>query len=262
MKYLLPALLVGVVLGVGCTSTPASTPSSAPASTPSSALRSVHDPGQVTGTIQGPCHAHDNGQLPDSRCTPGAIDPAVTQANIAVTICHSGYTATVRPPESQTERFKFSDAFTSYGILQGTTTELDHLVPLELGGANDAANLWPEVGSVPNRKDQVERALNRAVCDGKVSLVVAQIAIATDWESVKYLLRIKQSTPRPTVPRQPSRRATHSPATRGCYPKAPSGNCYEPGEFCATADAGMTGVAGNGATIVCKLISGRYHWED
>jgi hypothetical protein len=48
----------------------------------------------------------------------------------------------------------------------------------------------------------------------------------------------------------------------GCYPEAPSGNCYEPGEFCPEADAGMTGVAGDGKTITCELVSGRYHWKD
>jgi hypothetical protein len=32
-------------------------------------------------------------------------------------------------------------------------------VPLELGGANEAANLWPEAGPVPNPKDSVERTL-------------------------------------------------------------------------------------------------------
>ena len=48
----------------------------------------------------------------------------------------------------------------------------------------------------------------------------------------------------------------------GCYPKAPSGNCYEPGEFCLQADASMTGVAGDGKAITCELVSGRYHWED
>lgn len=48
----------------------------------------------------------------------------------------------------------------------------------------------------------------------------------------------------------------------GCYPQAPSGNCYEPGEFCPAADAGMSGVAGDGKAITCEMVSGRYHWED
>jgi hypothetical protein len=52
-----------------------------------------------------------------------------------------------------------------------------------------------------------------------------------------------------------------SAAPAGCYPTAPSGNCYEPGEYCPTADAGMSGVAGDGKTITCVMESGRYHWH-
>ena len=48
------------------------------------------------------CHAINN-TLPDPKCTPGAIDPAVTQDNIDSTICIPGYTKTVRPPVSITE---------------------------------------------------------------------------------------------------------------------------------------------------------------
>ena len=47
----------------------------------------------------------------------------------------------------------------------------------------------------------------------------------------------------------------------GCHPLTPGGHCYEPGEYCPTADAGQTGVAGDGKTIVCVLESGRYHWH-
>ena len=49
-----------------------------------------------------------------------------------------------------------------------------------------------------------------------------------------------------------------SPA--GCYPIASSGNCYEPGEFCSSADAGMTGVAGDGEQITCEDNNG-LRWE-
>jgi hypothetical protein len=151
-------------------------------------LARVHDPRQVTGTLTGQCHARDGGRLPDPGCTPGAVDPAVTQANIASTICVAGYTESVRPPEAQTEEFKFRHAYPAYGIADGVRSELDHLVPLELGGANDAANLWPEAGQVPNPKDDVERALNRAVCDGRISLADAQRAIASNWETAESRL--------------------------------------------------------------------------
>jgi len=148
----------------------------------------LHDPGQVSGTLTGPCHAGSGGQLPDPHCTPGGIDPAVTQADIHSTICTSGYTRTIRPPESQTEAFKFNEAYPAYGIASGTATELDHLVPLELGGNNSAANLWPEVPPTPNPKDSVENALKAAVCAGRVTLASAQHAIALDWQTAEKRL--------------------------------------------------------------------------
>jgi hypothetical protein len=164
----------------------------------------VHDPGQVTGAVAGPCRARDNGRLPDRRCTPGAVDPAVTQADIRSTICVSGYTENVRPPESQTETFKFDHAYPAYGIASGTESELDHLVPLELGGANDAANLWPEVGSLPNPKDSVENALNSAVCDGEVGLARAQRAIARNWETAESRLGLAGTGPAPVSSTPPA----------------------------------------------------------
>jgi hypothetical protein len=92
-------------------------------------LRAVHDPGEVTGSLTGPCRFRDGSQLPDPSCTPGSIDPAVTQANIGSTICRpGGYTGSVRPPEAQTERFKYGDAYPAYGVPDSTATELDHLL--------------------------------------------------------------------------------------------------------------------------------------
>ena len=151
-------------------------------SSASTGLKRIHDPGHVTYSIHlKSCHTKDRGQFPDSSCTPGSVDPAVTQADIRSTICRSGYTAKVRPPESQTEHAKYSVSYPAYHISSRARSELDHLVPLELGGSNDITNLWPEVGSVPNPKDKIENALNHAVCDGKVSLAAAQNAIAADW---------------------------------------------------------------------------------
>jgi hypothetical protein len=143
-------------------------------------LLAVHDPGEVTGTLTGPCRTRDHGMLPDPSCTPGAIDSAVTQANIGSTICRTGYAGSVRPPESQTEAFKWHVAEPAYGQ-HDISGELDHLVSLELGGANDARNLWVEAGPIPNPKDAVEDALHRAVCDGRITLRAAQQEIAGNW---------------------------------------------------------------------------------
>jgi hypothetical protein len=210
----------------------------------------VHDPGQVTGTVSGSCHARDGGRLPDRRCTPGAYDPAVTRA----VLCSGGYsTDSYRAPESQTETFKFSEAYPAYGIAAGTTSELDHLIPLELGGANDAANLWPEVGSIPNPKDHVEGALHDAVCSGRVALGAAQRAIARNWETVLQRLGISGGT---APESQPAGGGGGS-----CHPTTPSGNCYERGELCSEAEHGETGVAGNGEIITCQLNGSYWRWE-
>jgi hypothetical protein len=52
------------------------------------------------------------------------------------------------------------------------------------------ANLWPEVGKIPNPKDSVENALHKAVCAGKVSLSAAQQAIALNWQTAESVLGI------------------------------------------------------------------------
>ena len=65
----------------------------------------------------------------------------------------------------------------------------------------------------------------------------------------------------PAPARAPAPSSAAPPAPAGCHPTTSSGNCYEPGEFCPEADAGMTGTAGDGERITCILESGRYHWH-
>ncbi len=132
----------------------------------------------------GSCHPIGTGlySRPDPRCTPGALNPAVTQASIGTTICVAGWTASVRPPESVTEPEKDA-SIAAYGDTGPISSyEYDHFVPLELGGAvNDPRNLWPEPGASPNPKDAVEDELNQKVCDGQITLTQAQRAITTNW---------------------------------------------------------------------------------
>jgi hypothetical protein len=162
---------------------------SAPASGGHRKLARIADEGRVTYSITlTRCRARAGGQLPDPRCTPGSVDPAVTQATIDSTICRSGYTEGVRPPESQTTHAKYDVVYPAYHVPDRDSGELDHLVSLELGGSNDITNLWPEVGPLPNPKDKVENALHRAVCDGRVRLAAAQRAIAINWRTAEARL--------------------------------------------------------------------------
>jgi hypothetical protein len=164
---------------------------SASAATASPALKSFHDARKVTYSIRlKTCAFRDKGKLPDAKCTPGSLLAGVSQKNIKSTICKKGWTSTIRPPESQTSHAKFDVAYPAYHVKHSAVSELDHLVPLELGGSNDITNLWPELGKVPNPKDAVENTLKRDVCAGKVSLAAAQLAIATDWITAKAKLRL------------------------------------------------------------------------
>ena len=173
------------------TSTGASVTSAAPVSTsvsPEGGGLLVTDPPHKEVQpfpAAGSCHARQgaNGVLPDPACTPGAVDPHVTDATLESTVCRrGGYTSTVRPPTSVTNSEKRL-AQAAYGQSDGPSAyEFDHLVPLELGGTpNSAANLWPEPGSSPNPKDKLEGALHDLLCAHRITLTAAQRMIATDW---------------------------------------------------------------------------------
>ena len=129
------------------------------------------------------------GGLAGPACTPGAVDPRVSQSNVNSTICTRGYTATVRPRVSVTDPIK-RERMAAYGLQAQrlANVELDHDIPLELGGnPQDLANLWPKFWNGEanaHMKDVVETYLNREVCRGGMPLAEAQRQIATDWLSV------------------------------------------------------------------------------
>jgi hypothetical protein len=101
----------------------------------------------------------------------------------AARICAPGFTTRgYRPPEPETERAKWDVVEPAYGQ-RDVRGELDHLIPLELGGSNDLSNLWVEAGPVPNPKDAVEHRLHNEVCAGQITLHLAQERIAADWRN-------------------------------------------------------------------------------
>jgi hypothetical protein len=107
--------------------------------------------------------------------TPGVLNPVVTQATIAATVCRRGWTRTVRPPVSYTNDLK-EKGLRAYG-LRGPPSRYqeDHLISLELGGnPTDPRNLWPEPYPRAAEVDRIENELNAKVCDGRLSLAEAQ----------------------------------------------------------------------------------------
>lgn len=134
---------------------------------------------------------------PDPTLTPGALNPSVTQANIHSTICLSGWTATIRPPSSYTNKLK-AQQIVQYGYTDTSSRsyEEDHLISLQLGGApTDWRNLWPQPYTISlqngqpagaRTKDVFETALKKKVCAGTMTLVEAQRRIGFHWVHAYY----------------------------------------------------------------------------
>ena len=236
-----------------------------PGPLPTYAVQAQPAPGSCHYTYVGPL------PLPDPRCTPGATNPAVTQADLGTTICRAGYTSAIRPPESVTapEKIGSARAYGYSGPLH--TAEYDHLISLELGGdPNDAANLWvepndnPNATSTANSKDVLENRLHELLCSGQIPLAAAQDAIATNWvtTSQRYGGPFSVPTTVPVAPPPPSVPTTTppSPAPAACHPLTNGGRCYEAGEDCRNSDHGVSGVAGDGESITCEDRNG-WRWE-
>ena len=85
-------------------------------------------------------------------------------------------------------------AYAVYGAAPkpGVCCEVDHLIPLELGGSNADRNLWPEPYAPKpgaREKDVLETFLHFAVCGGTLSLKEAQQKIAADWHAAYLEMR-------------------------------------------------------------------------
>ena len=88
-------------------------------------------------------------------------------------------------PES--EKFAVEREYGMTARAYGRTIEIDHIVPLELGGSNDIANLFPEPGSGQDSyhvKDRLENRAHDMVCAGRLSLHSEQVAMAVNWEAL------------------------------------------------------------------------------
>ena len=63
--------------------------------------------------------------------------------------------------------------------------KIDHLIPLELGGADSMENLWPQNLRVKpygyERKELLTRCLLLRIGEGRITLAQAQAAVQEDW---------------------------------------------------------------------------------
>jgi hypothetical protein len=117
--------------------------------------------------------------LPDPSVTPGGMLTTDLES-----ICRSGYSAEVRYVPRLLKREVCEEYEVAPERCTGEYVEIDHLIPLVLGGSNDKTNLWPQPYSpVPGaqEKDRVEVWLRKQVCDQVIPIEAAQRAIALNW---------------------------------------------------------------------------------
>jgi hypothetical protein len=104
--------------------------------------------------------------VPDPKLTPGDAFGVTVQD-----LCVPGYAKKVRNVPAEMKR----EVYREYGVTSHSPRdyEVDHLIPLELGGSNSIENLWPESHRTSpwnaQFKDRLESKLHELVCSGQLT---------------------------------------------------------------------------------------------
>ena len=128
----------------------------------------------------------DNSNLPNPMLTPGDTVEATREV-----VCGSGDTNTSSKISITLKR----QIFDRYRLKPGAIgLNVDHLIPVNLGGSNSPKNLWPQPLSGAwnyHMKNRLERTLKKMVCKNEIELEKAQRELATDWISAyqKYITK-------------------------------------------------------------------------
>lgn len=115
---------------------------------------------------------------PNPELTPGVYRPEVSRTEI----CSPGYSKNYRKELSKVEKV---EVYKRYDVPYDTTKyQIDHFIPISIGGSHDPENLWPQ--PIVNNagfyeKQQVAQYLHEAVCRGDLELEDARSVIRRDW---------------------------------------------------------------------------------
>jgi hypothetical protein len=134
--------------------------------------------------------------IQNPKLTPGVIDKTLVADLSKKSYMIDGVEHNICNPHFATPPFRVATksqkiktaVCTAYGIVSGCPGpdwELDDIVPIEVGGQNVQANLWPQPIKDARVKDhKVEDLLGGPrglVCQGKIGLADAQSCILNDW---------------------------------------------------------------------------------
>jgi len=127
--------------------------------------------------------------MPDPKLTPGDTI-AITKEDV----CGTRHTAHADAIPVKVK----AQVFDRYGISTAgpRAYNIDHLIPVNLGGSNSIKNLWPQPLSGEwnhFQKNKLEKQLEKKVCRGELDLSKAQQEIATDWVAAykKYVVEAR-----------------------------------------------------------------------
>jgi hypothetical protein len=122
--------------------------------------------------------------------TPGAATGATAKTLCAATAAGSAgaFQADIARSTAEASR---QQVCSRYGLAPAQCTaslfEIDHLIPLALGGSDELANLWPQPYlPLPGAKQKgtADTWLLKQVCAGKITLGAAQRETRTNWYQV------------------------------------------------------------------------------
>jgi hypothetical protein len=170
MKALTARLCIGVAIALlsACASTPMAPPPHAAESPPVVARVESVQPPHAEAAMAAPSLSEPSARMPDSDKTPGNASYRTVDQ-----ICVKGSAKDERNVSEAAKR----EVYESYGIekckgycsgKQGC--EIDHLISIELGGANTEDNLWPQPYDGDwnaHDKDRLENKLHQMVCVDK-----------------------------------------------------------------------------------------------
>jgi hypothetical protein len=162
-------------------------------------------------TKAGPAYVYPNPSL-----TPGAV-----LTTDATTICTPGYASSVRNVSTATKKQVYAEYGASYPQPTGAY-DVDHFIPLEIGGSNDIKNLWLEPATPTpgfHQKDQFENFEHGQVCDGAISVAAAQRRTVSDWYSYwqEEVEGVTATTSAPVQSASPLPQATTADASPAYY---------------------------------------------